>query len=91
MPDDLKDDLKRVPIFPLSTVVLFPKLRVPLHIFEPRYRQMTEQVLRGDNQIGMVTVLPNSIDEMSGDPPVYEIGCAGIIRNAQRLPDGEGA
>jgi len=69
-------------------VVLFPKLRVPLHIFEARYRQMTEQALRGDNQIGMVTVLPNRIDEMSGDPPVYEIGCAGIIRDAQRLTDG---
>jgi Lon protease-like protein len=82
------DDLKRIPIFPLPTVVLFPKLRVPLHIFEPRYRQMTEQALRGDNQIGMVTVLPNRIDEMSGDPPVYEIGCAGVIRDAQRLPDG---
>ncbi len=84
----MPDDLKPVPIFPLPTVVLFPRLRVPLHIFEPRYRQMTEQVLRGDNQIGMVTVLPDCVDKMSGDPPVYEIGCAAIIRDADRLPDG---
>jgi Lon protease-like protein len=78
----------RVPIFPLSTVVLFPKLRVPLHIFEPRYREMTEQALRSDSQIGMVTVVPDCIDEMAGDPAVYAIGCAGVIRNAKRLPDG---
>jgi Lon protease-like protein len=69
-------------------VVLFPKLRVPLHIFEPRYRQMTEHALRGDKLIGMVTVLPDCVAEMSGDPPVYEVGCAGIIRDAQRLSDG---
>lgn len=84
----MPDDLKRVPIFPLPTVVLFPRLRVPLRIFEPRYRQMTEQALRGDKLIGMVTVLPDRIEEIAGDPPVYEIGCAGIIRDSQRLPDG---
>ncbi len=85
---NVTDDSKRLPIFPLPTVVLFPKLRVPLHIFEPRYRQMAEQALRSDNQIGMVTVLPDCIEEMAGDPAVYAIGCAGIIRDAQRLPDG---
>jgi len=66
--------------------VLFPKLRVPLHIFEPRYRQMTEHALRGDRHIGMVTILPDQ--DTSGDPPIYEIGCAGIIRDSQLLDDG---
>jgi len=85
---DVQDNPMRVAIFPLPTVVLFPRLRIPLHIFEQRYRQMTERALRDDNPIGMVTVLPNRIHEMSGDPPVYEIGCAGIIRDSKRLSDG---
>jgi Lon protease-like protein len=82
------DDVNLVPIFPLPTVVLFPKLRVPLHIFEPRYRQMTEHAIEGDKRIGMVTVMPDHVAQMSGDPPIYEIGCVGIVRDAQRLPDG---
>jgi Lon protease-like protein len=79
---------EEIALFPLSSVVLFPRVRIPLHIFEPRYRQMTEHALAGDRHIGMVTVLPEHEDGMVGDPPVYPIGCAGIISEAQRLPDG---
>ena len=75
-------------IFPLSNVVLFPKLQVPLHLFEPRYRQMAEHVLEGDRRVGMVVVPPEHADEMQGDPPVYPIGCAGTIGQSQRLRDG---
>ncbi len=88
MPDDTKRPTALLPVFPLPTVVLFPRLRVPLHIFEPRYRQMIEQALRDDNPIGMVTIVPDRIAEASGDPPIYEIGCTGIIRDSQQLPDG---
>lgn len=84
----MPNERKRISIFPLPTVVLFPSLRIPLHIFEPRYRQMTEHAMRGDHQIGMVTVMPSRIDSMSGDPPVYDIGCAGTLCESQRLPDG---
>jgi Lon protease-like protein len=79
-----------LPIFPLGSVVLFPRLRVPLHIFEPRYRAMVRAALEGDRRIGMVTVLPEHQDalSMTGDPPVYPVGCEGIIEQAQRLPDG---
>ena len=48
----------RLPLFPLDNVVLFPGLDVPLHIFEPRYRQLTEHVLQGDRRIGMVATRP---------------------------------
>ena len=44
----------RFPIFPLPNVVLFPEVLQPLHIFEPRYRRMTEDALEGDRVIGMV-------------------------------------
>ena len=77
-----------IPIFPLSNVVLFPQIQTPLHLFELRYRQMAEQALAGERRIGMVTVPPQHVDEMGGDPPVYPVGCAGLIAQSQRLPDG---
>jgi Lon protease-like protein len=75
-------------IFPLSNVVLFPGVQTPLHVFEPRYRQLMEHALAGSRCIGMVAVPPEHTGEMAGDPPVYPIGCAGSIAWAQRLPDG---
>jgi len=77
-----------LPIFPLASVVLFPLIRTPLHIFEPRYRQMTQDALAGDRRIGMIAVLPDHLASMSGEPPIYSIGCAGVIEAAQQLPDG---
>jgi Lon protease-like protein len=75
-------------LFPLSNVVLFPGLSTPLHLFEPRYRQLARDVLAGDRRIGMVVVRPEFADEMSGDPPVYPIGCWGRVTESQKLPDG---
>jgi len=77
-----------VPIFPLGNVALFPGVSVPLHIFEPRYRQMMEAALDGDRVIGMVTVRPDAASQLSGDPPVFPIGCAGTIEEHEQLPDG---
>ena len=79
---------RQFPIFPLSNVVLFPDGRSPLHLFEPRYRQMTRDALDGERMIGMVTVRPEHGEEMGGDPPIYEIGCAGFIAEHEELPDG---
>ena len=77
-----------IPLFPLSNVVLFPGCLAPLHIFEPRYRQMTEAALEAERLIGMVTVRPEASEEMRGNPPIYAVGCAGFISDHQRLPDG---
>jgi len=79
---------RRIPLFPLRDVVLFPESIVPLHIFEPRYRQLTEQALEGDRRIGMVTVRPEHVAEMAGDPPIYDVGCSGFLANSQKLADG---
>ncbi len=81
-------DRSEIAIFPLSNVVLFPRVQTPLHIFEPRYRQMTEQAIESNRMIGMVVVLPEHLHELAGNPPVYPIGCAGRLAQAQRLPDG---
>ena len=78
----------RLALFPLANVVLFPRLSTPLHVFEPRYRQMTEQALAGDRRIGMVTVRPEHAGAIAGDPPLFEIGCEGVISDSRRHPDG---
>lgn len=77
-----------LPIFPLPSVVLFPRVRVPLHIFEARYRQMTAAALEGERCIGMVTVLPNAISQMQGDPPIFDVGCSGVIEQIEEREDG---
>ncbi|HEY8536821.1 MAG TPA: LON peptidase substrate-binding domain-containing protein [Vicinamibacterales bacterium] len=77
-----------LPLFPLPNVVLFPGVYLPLHIFEPRYREMTADALEGDRLIGMVLLRPGFEDEYDGCPPVYPIGCAGLITHAEELPDG---
>jgi Lon protease-like protein len=77
-----------LPLFPLSNVVLFPRIRTPLHVFEPRYRQLTEHALAGARRIAMVVVRPEYVDAIAGDPPIFAIGCEGIIEDAKRLADG---
>lgn len=84
--DDLRDD--EIALFPLSNVVLFPHVHCPLHIFEPRYRQMTTEALAGQRRIGMTTVRPEHLAEIGGDPAIFAIGCIGEIQEAQRRDDG---
>ena len=77
-----------IPIFPLPNVVLFPNVFLPLHIFEPRYRAMIADALDGDRIIGMVLLQPGWQGDYLGRPPVYPIGCAGLITHADALDDG---
>lgn len=77
-----------IPIFPLEDVVLFPNMSRPLHIFEPRYRAMVADALKGDRIIGMVLLRPGYEADYEGRPPVYAIGCAGVITDVEQLPDG---
>src|SRR5882724_4965495 len=77
-----------LPIFPLPNVVLFPNVFLPLHIFEPRYRQMVADALKHDRMIGMALLRPGWQPDYDGRPPVYPIGCSGVITHAEELPDG---
>jgi len=79
---------RTIPIFPLQDVMLFPNLPRPLHIFEPRYRAMVADALKGDRIIGMVLLRPGYEADYEGRPPVYPIGCAGVITDVEQLPDG---
>jgi uncharacterized protein len=75
-------------LFPLPNVVLFPNVFLPLHIFEPRYRAMVADALASDRMIGMVLLKPGWEAEYEGRPPVYPIGCSGVITHVDRQPDG---
>ena len=77
-----------LPLFPLPNVVLFPNVFLPLQIFEPRFREMVADALEGDRLIGMVLLRPGWEGEYEGRPPVYPIGCSGLITHADRLADG---
>lgn len=77
-----------IPIFPLQDVMLFPNVSRPLLIFEPRYRAMVADALKGDRIIGMVLLRAGYEAEYEGRPPVHPIGCAGVITSFEQMPDG---
>ena len=77
-----------LPIFPLPNVVLFPNVFLALHIFEPRYRDMVADAVASDRMIGMVLLRPGWEGDYEGRPPVYPIGCSGVITHVERLQDG---
>jgi uncharacterized protein len=79
---------QEIPLFPLPDVVLFPGVSRPLLIFEPRYREMVADALKGTRIIGMVLLRPGFEKDYEGRPPVYDIGCAGEIQEYEQLPDG---
>jgi uncharacterized protein len=76
------------PLFPLPNAFLFPGALMPLHIFEPRYKQMIEDSLDGPGRIVMAAVLESHHDDLAGAPPVFEYAGLGEIRHHERLPDG---
>jgi uncharacterized protein len=78
----------RAPLFPLPDVALFPGLLLPLHIFEPRYRQMTADALAGDRLVAMAQLQPGWEGHSPGDPPIFQTVCLGHIIAEEQLPDG---
>jgi Lon protease-like protein len=79
---------QEIPLFPLPEVVLFPGVDRPLIIYEPRYREMVGDALKGDRTIGMVLLRPGFEKDYEGRPPIYAVGCAGRIVESEQLPDG---
>ena len=75
-------------LFPLPNLVLFPYVIQPLHIFEPRYRQMTADALAGDRLLAIVLLRPGWEEDYEGQPAVHPVGCLGKIVADQRLDDG---
>ena len=68
--------------------MLFPGMSRPLHIFEARYREMVTDVVQRHGYIGMVLLQPGYEADYEGNPPIFPIGCAGEIIEAEELADG---
>ena len=75
----------RVPIFPLPGAILFPRAQLPLHIFEPRYREMVADAIDGAGRIAMIQ--PHRIDD-DNKAPLYDVGCVGELAGIEELDDG---
>lgn len=67
---------------------MFPNMSRPLHVFEPRYREMVTDAVEGEGYIGMVLLKPGHEDQYEQNPPVFSIGCAGRIAEANETADG---
>jgi uncharacterized protein len=74
-----------VPIFPLPGAILFPRSQLPLHIFEPRYREMVRDAIDGPGRIAMIQ--PHRLDD-DNQAPLYGVGCLGEVVGVEELEDG---
>jgi uncharacterized protein len=77
-----------VPIFPLPNVTFFPRTVMPLHIFEPRYREMIADCLRGDRMLGVALLRDGWQKDYFGHPPIHRTFGIGKIIDHDRLEDG---
>jgi uncharacterized protein len=76
----------RAPLFPLAGAILFPRAQLPLHIFEPRYREMVRDAVDGDGRIAIIQ--PLLVEGADGIEPLYQVGCVGEIVGLEELEDG---
>ena len=78
-----------IPLFPLPTTVFYPNTSLPLHIFEPRYRNMVEDALNGKGEIGIILLKPGWESDYQGTPKIMTTGCVGKIERHSKLPEGK--
>ena len=76
---------KKIPVFPLSNFIIFPKTTVPLNIFEPRYIQMIDDSMKSNRYIGMIQ--PKKTGDLK-KPDLHKIGCVGKITSFNETEDG---
>ena len=85
----VSDQPSIIPLFPLPNLVLFPGVAIPLHIFEPRYREMVADSSQSHGTIGMVLLKGDWERDYYSNPDIFTVGCAGKISNLVPLPDGK--
>jgi hypothetical protein len=84
----LLPQLPRLPIFPLPDAYLLPNTLAPLHVFEPRYRELVADCLRGGRAMAVAMLKPGYEANYHGRPPVWPIAGAGLIMDHRANPDG---
>ncbi len=72
-------------LFPLPSLVLFPHVMQPLHIFEPRYRAMVEEAIAADQMIALASLAPGWENDYEGRPPLLRTACLSRIATYQRV------
>ena len=82
----MKNLPSKLPIFPLSNFIIFPKTTVPLNIFEPRYIDMVDDSMKSDKLIGMIQ--PKNSNIKYEIPKLYQVGCVGKITSFRETEDG---
>jgi Lon protease-like protein len=78
-----------LPLFPLPNLVFFPRTRLPLHVFEPRYRQMVTDAVSADQRFGIVLLRPGWEADYFGAPPIHACGTVGQIEQAVPSTTGD--
>ena len=76
----------KIPVFPLSNFIIFPKTTVPLNIFEPRYMDMINDSMKSNKFIGMIQ--PKNSNNDQNMPTLHNIGCLGKITSFKETEDG---
>jgi Lon protease-like protein len=89
MPAVYPDGEFLLPLFALPNMVFFPGTRLPLHVFEPRYRELIADALATDMRFGVILLRPGWESDYFGEPAIYEWGTAGTIEQAVPLEDGK--
>ena len=84
---DLNNLPKKIPVFPLSNFIIFPKTTVPLNIFEPRYIDMINDSMKSNKLIGLIQPL-SSNDTKQTDPGLHQVGCLGKIISFKETENG---
>jgi len=82
----MKNLPSKLPIFPLSNFIIFPKTTVPLNIFEPRYIDMIDDSMKSNKLIGMIQ--PKNSNEQYKVPRLHKVGCVGKITSFRETEDG---
>ena len=83
---NIHDLPNKIPVFPLSNFIIFPKTSVPLNIFEPRYIDMINDSMKSNKMIGIIQ--PRASTTEGSVPNLYDVGCLGKITTFQETEDG---
>ena len=82
------ETVQRISIFPLGGALLFPRMQLPLHIFEPRYRALVSDAMARDRLIGLIQPRPSKETGQGDATALFDIGCLGKIAHVEAMDDG---
>ncbi len=86
--DRVRAAAKRLKVFPLPSAVLLPGGALPLHIFEPRYRQLVSDALNTDGVFAMAQVIPGQEPQLAGRPVLEQMLCVGVVSQHEKTTEG---